>query len=144
MNRMKFLANVLCLGALAFSVGCGGSEVAETDLASAEESFSKAVELVKAGDHASALPLLDAAIAGDGLNVDLYTEAVLYRAQAYAFLGEAEKADADLQEAEMGAPDEALWHYSKGVVLSKAGKTSEASKEFSAAKRLDPSLKPPK
>ena len=58
-------------------------------------------------------------------------------------LGNAEKAEADLSEAELGAPDEALWHFSRGVVWSKSGKEADAAKEFSKAKRIDPSLKRP-
>ena len=137
-----FLVVVIC----AMLVGCGGKsqEVAKNTIASAEEAYDKAIELMDAGDTAGALPHLDAAIAEDGLNVDLYTQAVLYRAQCYAAAGELEKAEADLQEAEMGAYDDALFHLSRGIVFAAQGKKAEAAKEYSSARKYDPDIKIPK
>ncbi len=133
----------LCLAVFA-SVLCGcGNEVSSDSIAESQDLLDQSKQLVADGDRSAALPLLETALEQTGLNVDQYAEALLYRAQCYAEAGQLEQANADLQEAEMGAPDPALMMHSKGVVLSAEGKDSEAKKAFSQAKRLDKSLNLP-
>ena len=115
----------------------------ESSVADAETAVDQAREAIKTGGFQTALPLLDQAIESPGLNADLYADAVAMRAVCHASAGDLEQARTDLQEAEMGAPNEALLHFAKGMVLDKEGKASEAKREFSAAKKLDPDLKKP-
>ena len=111
-------------------------------VADTESALDQAKTMVESGDMQGALPLLTTAIEDPGLGPDLYGEAVLLRARCYAETGEIEKAEADLAEAEQGASNEGLMHLVRGIVFQKQGKNSEAKKEFAAARKIDPKLKP--
>lgn len=131
-----FIAVVLAIG------GCS-SEVAPATIASSQAAFEEAKQLAASGSYAAGLPLIEQALAGTGLNADQYASALLVRAQCLADAGEFEKADADLNEAQMGDPDPAFFQLSKGIVLSKQGKEAEAKKAFAMAKRLDSKIQIP-
>ena len=127
-----------------FAMGCS-SQIASDVVQSSQASLDQAKSLVvKGGSSSEALTLLDSAILDPGLDADQYVEAVLLRARCYADAGEFEKAEADLEEAELGDPGEALLHFTKAIVYDKQGKAKESKKEFAIARRLDSSLKMPK
>jgi tetratricopeptide (TPR) repeat protein len=124
---------------LAAAAGCGGG-MSATDVASAQSSLDRAKELETNGDYVAALESAEAAVSEAGLDPDQYVEALLLRARCLAETGAVEKALADLEMAEQGSPDEGLLHFTQGVIFSKQGKTKEAKKEFSIARRLNPTL----
>jgi Flp pilus assembly protein TadD len=142
MNRKRFpLVNCLLMLVL---TGCGGSKIDPKSVASGEAEFEQAKTMVSSGDHAGALTKLDNAIKGGGLSADLYSEAVLYRAQCHAMTGDVNAANSDLETASYGSPSEVLLEYTKGVVYDKQGKAAESKAAFAKVKKLDPSLKLPK
>ncbi len=124
--------------------GCGSGETASATLQSAQAAFDQAQELVESGDMPGALKQLEQAIAGPGLDADQYTAALLLRARCYCASDQLDRAAADVAEAELGSPDEALLHWTRGVLFAKQGKSKASKNEFSLAKKLDPSLRIPK
>ncbi len=140
---LHWLARPVWFTLIAASIlGCSKS-IPTKSIASVQSALDEAKQKVQSGDSAGALPLIEEAINGVGLDPDQYVEAVLIRARCYAETGDLEKAEADLQEAELGDPNEALMHFTRAIVLDKQGQASQAKKEFAAAKRLDPSLVAP-
>ncbi len=121
-------------------VGCGGS-LSETDIRTAQDSLEEAKTLAKAGSPAEALPKIETALEAGGLDPDQYAEALLYRAWCHADTGNLEQAKSDFSEAEQGAPAPGLMHFARGVILEAEGDKKAAGREFSKAKKLDPSLK---
>lgn len=142
---MKSPINGMCLlfACVVTATGCS-EKVASSSIASAQQALEQARDMVAGDNAAGALPLLSQAIGEGGLDADQYAEAFLLRAQCYALGGDVEKAQADLEQAELGAPSQGLLHLTRGIILSQQGKESEARKEFAAAKRLDSSLVIPK
>jgi tetratricopeptide (TPR) repeat protein len=120
--------------------GCGG-QVAPASVASGEAEFEQGKTMAISGDHAGALAKLDNAIKSGVLGPDLHSEALLYRAQCLAVTGKVDEANADIENATMGGPSEALLEFTKGVVLDKQGKESESKAAFAKAAKLDPSFK---
>lgn len=145
MNSAIQFIRLIVLGSVLLALGCS-SEISADIVQDSQAALDKArVMLAEGGSAAEALPLLDAAVMDPGLDADQYVEAVLLRARCYAETGELDKAEADVQEAEMGDPSEALLHFTKAIVYDRQGKAKESKKEFAIARRLDPSLKmPPK
>ncbi|MCR9296655.1 MAG: tetratricopeptide repeat protein [bacterium] len=141
--RLLWFHSFLLAGLTCLLAGCGDS-VPSTEIASAQEAFDQAQERMSADDTAAALPLLDQAIAGVGLDAEQYGTAVLWRAQCHAESGNLEQAEADLAEAEQGPVDEALLFFTRGVVFTAQGNEAEARKAFAQARKLDPSLKTPR
>lgn len=142
LERWRFIL-LLVFPTLLVLPGCGGNQVPADSVATAQSALDEAEELIVSGQAAEALPLLQTAVSTSGLDVDQYVEAVLLRAQCYAATGELEKAQADLDEAEQGAPNPALWHFTRAIVFDAQGDAAAAKKEFARAKRLDPKLKMP-
>ncbi len=110
---------------------------------SAQIALDEARSKIASAEFASALPLLDQAISDVGLEVDQYTEAVLLRSQCYSYAEKFELAQDDIDEAELGAPDEGLLHLTKSILLAKQGKTAESKRELKIAKRINPNAKLP-
>jgi tetratricopeptide (TPR) repeat protein len=77
------------------------------------------------------------------LNPDLISEAYVIRARCHAELGNLEKADADMNEAEKGAGDLAQLLLVHGIIAKKKGDSSKAESSFSRAKEIDPNIKIP-
>lgn len=132
---------LLLLGCLV--LGCEKT-VSETDSRSSQVSLDQAIAFIDSGSYSSALPLLDASIASGGLSADQYADALLLRACCHTDSGDLEKAEADLTLVEQGAPNPAKFQLTKGMLLTKQGKKSEAAAAFKLAKQLDPSIKIPK
>lgn len=140
---MSTLSKILLAVLLVVACGCSKPQVGEEDTASAEGNLVAAQTALESGDYASALPKLTAAIESPALNVDQYVEALLLRAQCYISTGEVRNAEADIAEAEQGASDGALLNYTKALLYYKRGNTGAGNKAFSAARKIDPSLKKP-
>ena len=132
---------LLLLGCLV--LGCEKT-ISETDSRSSQVSLDQAIAFIDSGSYSSALPLLDASIASGGLSADQYADALLLRACCHTDSGDLEKAEADLTLVEQGAPNPAKFQLTKGMLLTKQGKKSEAAAAFKLAKQLDPSIKIPK
>lgn len=141
--RQLARTSAVCGILLLLAAGCR-QEISSSQVASAQEGLGKARQLITDGDFEAALPLVGRAVDDPGLDADQYVEAVVLRARCYAETGEIEKAKADLAEAEQGDPDQALLHLTRGVILLRQGDTAESKREFSKAKRLNPSLTIPK
>ncbi len=124
-----------------FIAGCGGQEVASSDIEGAQAAFDAAKPMIESGDYASALPLLTQALDEAGLDPDQATTAMLYRSICHSTSGDVEAAEADVSEAEMGGPAEGLLLFAKAHAAEARGDTAEATKLFKSARRLDPSLK---
>jgi len=131
---------------LAFAIGsisgCG-SGGDEDLLRNAQVTYDDALAKEASGDLAGALPLIDSALTAGGLNPDQLAEGYLLRARCYAATGELEKAQADIDTADQGAPNPASLYLTRGMLLEKQGKSAEASAEFRKAKQADPTLKLP-
>lgn len=126
------------------ATGCS-SELAPDVVQNSQEALDKARAMISEnGTSEETLALLESAVVDPGLDADQYVEAVLLRARCYAESGDLEKAEADVQEAELGDPGEALLHFTKAIVYDRQGKAKESKKEFAIARRLDSSLKMPK
>jgi tetratricopeptide (TPR) repeat protein len=127
---------VFVLGTL---TGCGKS--ADEDLLrSAQVTFDDALAREASGDFAGALPLIDAALVNGGLNPDQLADGYLLRARCYCASGDLEKAQADIETADQGAPNPAMLHLTRGMLLDKQGKSAEAKAEFTKAKKADPMI----
>ncbi|MCA9129757.1 MAG: hypothetical protein KDB22_21875 [Planctomycetales bacterium] len=141
---MLFVNNWFVLAAsagLCLSVclaGCSRQMSSQT-VAVAQDALNEAGQLLADGDAGGALSKIESALAG-GLDADQAAQALLVRARCYAHQGDFEKAAADIEQALMGAPDEAMVQLTRGVLEQKQGNSSAAKKHFSAAKRLDPSI----
>lgn len=130
---------VLILGV---TLGCG-QQVSENTLRNAQVTFDDALAKEASGDLTGALPLIEAALTNGGLNPDQLADGYLLRARCYCTAGELEKAQADIDMADQGAPNPAKMHLTRGMLLEKQGKSAEAKAEFSKAKKADPTLKLP-
>jgi len=120
--------------------GKGGNEDL---LRNAQVIFDDALAKEASGDLVGALPLIDSALTAGGLNVDQLAEGYLLRARCYAASGELDKAQADIDAADQGSPNPAAMHLTRGILLDKQGKSSEANAEFRKAKQADPTIKLP-
>lgn len=134
----KFTA--LVLGCL-FLAGCGGQEIASSDIEGAQAAFDAAKPMIESGDYASALPLLTQALEEAGLDPDQASTAMLYRSICHSKAGDPLAAVADIKEAEMGGPAEGLLLFAQAHAAEANGDSSTAAKLFKNARRLDPSLK---
>lgn len=143
--RFSLTASVFALS-LAFLTGCGGPRTADPEaLASAQVAYDNAVAEIEAGNHESAVPLLENALApGGGLPPDVFTEGLVQRAICYARLERFDEALADLDIASQGASDMSAVHVARAFVFKKQGKTKESSQEMSAAKKINRKARPVK
>jgi len=135
--------SILMVMVLCQTLGCG-SRVTVDDNRSSQVAFDEALNLVDSGSYAQALPLLDKAIASGGLSADFFATALLLRSRCHCDAGDLEKAKADLEHADQGSPSPAQLQLTKGFLLAKQGKKTEADAAFKAAKKVDPSIKLPK
>jgi tetratricopeptide (TPR) repeat protein len=138
----KFIRCVLCISAFSLLGGCGNG-TGESEVRSAQVSFDEALAKEASGELSGALPLIEAALSDDGLNPDQLAEALLLRARCYCASGALDKAQADIEMADQGAPNPAKLHLTRGMLLDKQGKAAEAKAEYNLAKRADPSIKIP-
>ncbi|MCA9192776.1 MAG: tetratricopeptide repeat protein [Planctomycetales bacterium] len=123
--------------------GCNSGAISSTKIADAQSSYDEALAKLSSGEMQGALSAIEQSLAAGGLNPDLYASALLVRAECYVAANRIDDAASDLQTAEQGAPDEARLHYVRGLILNAQGDSTGAKREFSAAKRLDRSLKTP-
>ncbi|MEQ1829014.1 MAG: hypothetical protein ABL921_23830 [Pirellula sp.] len=142
MNCSIFLKTV-CILVLVVLPGCGGGQMSESQLRSAQESLEKASELERNGSHADALPLVDAALTKGGLNPDQLSEAYLVRSRCYSLSGKPDLAQKDIESAEQGSPNPASLSFAKAILLAKQNKPTESKAEFNKAVKIDPKLKMP-
>jgi tetratricopeptide (TPR) repeat protein len=139
----RFLLLIVCSIFSGLS-GCGRKEIPKDIVSVAEGSYQDAVTMVGNKAYAEALSLLDKALGeGGGLNPDLVSEAYVLRARCHAELGNLDKADADMIEAEKGAGDLAQLLLVQGIIAKKKGDSAAAETSFSKAKELDPNIKIP-
>ena len=139
-EKLDFSALVLMLMLIS---GCGSS-VSPDDNRSSQVAFDEALSLIESGSYSQALPLLDKSIASGGLSADYFATALLLRSRCYSDAGETEKAQADLDHAEQGAPSPSQFLLAKAALFAKQGKKAEADAAFKAAKKGDPTIKLPK
>lgn len=130
------LLAISCL-TLIISSGCSTS-MSATDLQAAQVGFDQALELELAGNSEEALAVIDKAIATGGLNPDQLSDGYLLRSRCRARAGDVEGAAADLEAAEMGAPDTGRWHWTRSVLFEKQQKPAEAKAELAKARKHDP------
>ena len=143
MNAPRLLTLIIS-STIFFFAGCGRKEIPKDIVSGAEGSYQEAVTLVANNAFAEALPLLDKALGeGGGLNPDLISEAYVMRARCHAELGNLDKADADVNEAEKGAGDLAQLLLVHGIIANKRGDSAKAESSFSRAKEIDPNIKIP-
>lgn len=110
---------------------------------SSEVGLQESIKLIEGKQCSQALPILEKCINDGGLNADLLSIALLQRARCHIDAGNLEAATQDLERAEQGtAPPDQL-SLTKGLLLRKQGKTSEANAEFAKAKKISPKLKIP-
>ena len=123
--------------------GCSGAKTIQADAAaSAQRAYDDAVVAFKVGDDELALTLLDAALGpGSGLPPDIYTDALVKRAVCRARAEQYDDALADLEIASQGAADMSLVHAARSFVYKKQGKSTAASAEMSAAKKINRRVK---
>ena len=123
--------------------GCGGSKpIDAATMASAQKSYDKAMEDVASEDYEAAAAAFESALTpGAGLSPDLYTGARIERAKCYARLKRFDEAHADLEVASEGSVNLAVVHATRSFVFKQEGKEAEASKEMSAAKKIDRRVK---
>lgn len=135
----RFFLIAFCL----FTPGCGKQGIAPESIADSQEAFDAGRDKVDSGDYSGALALLSRAVDAPGLDPDQLCSALLYRSICFSQTGDLNRAASDIEEAEMGGPSEALLIYAKAIMLENKGEYAAATKLFSAARRLDASLKKP-
>ncbi len=138
----RFFQCILFAFVLSPLVGCGDG-AGEDVVRSAQVSLDEALAKEASGDLPNALQAIDAALSNGGLDPDQLAEGYLLRARCYCASGELDKAQADLEAADQGAPNPAKLHLTRGMLLDKQGKAAEAKAEYSLAKKADPSIKIP-
>jgi len=127
----------------AVSTGCATDKTIDaTVLATAQESYDKALEEVEAGNSEAALELLNVALQpGGGLSPDIHVDARIQRAIVQARLNQFEGTHADLDVAAEGAADMAAVHVARAFAFAKEGKDKESKVEMSKAKKLKKGVK---
>lgn len=99
----------------------------------------RGLKAVQESRFKDALPDLNTAVNGSPDSLDLWSNLLLAMAQA----GYAAQAAPDSERLVAHFPTSAVAHYTRGVVIWRAGNPVAAMKEFQAATAIDPSLAPP-
>jgi tetratricopeptide (TPR) repeat protein len=125
----------------AASCGCSGS----SDLAQSRETAYAAVRegqtAFDARDYATAVAKLAPAVASGMLNVDVYCQATVELAIAYAADGKYDEALAALDKLTAEAPNQAEILAARSFVFKKQGKAREAAAAWQQARKLNPRIK---
>ncbi len=126
---------------LASSCGCGGS----SELAHTRETAHAAVQEGQAAfasrDFATTAAKLAPAVASGMLNVDVYCQATVELAIAYAADGKYDEALAALDKLTAEAPNQAEIFAARSFVFKKQGKSREAAAALQQARKLNPRIK---
>jgi tetratricopeptide (TPR) repeat protein len=126
-------------------IGCSRQSAVPKDIvATAESSYEQALAMINSKSYSEALTLLDKALGeGGGLNADMVTDAYVARARCHAELGNLDKAQADINEAEKGTGDLANLLLVQGILAMKKGDDATAQSNFSRAREINPEIKTP-
>lgn len=106
---------------------------------SAQTALAEGLKAHENKDYQAAVSSLDTALSGGGLMPDLYSQALLTRAECNARLGNFPPAHADLDKAARGAEMSDV-HRVRSFVYAKEGNTPSSRSELSAAKRINPRI----
>ena len=138
LHRQSLLGTLLIAGFIALT-GCGGTRTA--DNAGSTEAYNDAEKAMEAGDYVAAIPHWTQAMDAGGLNPDQYADARIRRGECYGRTGDFAAAHADLDNAEMGAPELDRVYATRAFVFGKEGKKKEAATAMSKAKKENRSVK---
>jgi tetratricopeptide (TPR) repeat protein len=127
---------------MAVLILCGGCKKAADPqvFVSAQDALEDGIEAYKDKDYQAAVESLNTALSGGGLLPDLYSEALLKRAECLARVGDSAAALADLDTAARGA-DMAEVHRVRSFVYAKQGNSTQSRAEMTAARRINPQIK---
>lgn len=133
-----YIGFALCFSVLLIT-GCSKTEVANNVDSGA--AYNSADEAMQAKDYAAAIEHFTTAMEAGGLNPDQYADSRIRRAECYGRTGDYPAAHADLDNAEMGAPDMDRVYATRSFVFEAEGKKSEASSAMAKAKKENRSVK---
>jgi tetratricopeptide (TPR) repeat protein len=139
---LRFLTMFFATATL-FATGCGSSQVAESKVATSEQSVTDSITAFSAGDFAKAEQAASQAIDGGGLPVDLFVKALMVRAASRGIAGQFDTALADLDQAAQGAGEMDQVHGLRSLILSAKGEAKTAAEELAKAKQFNKTLKLP-
>ena len=142
---IRTLVLTLCCVSWVCMIGCSRQSAIPKDIvATAESSYEQALAMINSKSYSEALALLDKALGeGGGLNADMVTDAYVARARCHAELGNLDKAQADISEAEKGTGDLANLLLVQGILAMKKGDDATAQSNFSRAREINPEIKTP-
>lgn len=109
--------------------------------ATAEAAYNAAVDKMEKLDFSGAADDLTRAFEARGLNVDMYCDALVRRAQCFARLKRFDEALADVDRAAQGSPQMDEVHRTQAFVFKKQGKLAEAGAAMREARKLNASIK---
>ena len=144
MPHFRRLESALLVFALfAVLLVCAGCKDKAADpqiFVSAQTALEEGLTAYKNKDYQAAVASFDQALAAGGLLPDLYSEALLKRAECNGRLGNFDLAHVDLDKAARGG-DMAEVHRVRSFVFQKEGRTTESKAELSKARQINAGIK---